>query len=445
MSALIQSSAARIVLVLAALSVLALPASRAEEAPPTDPVADVAAADLDVSAVPDVIEQLGSGARRDRELAERRLLDAGPRILPALPNAEQVDPAARDALNRVRTALERQAGIDAAQPSRVTLAGEHALSEIVAALAAQTRNPISVDPGVEDARVDVRWEGTPFWDCVSELQDRLRLDLAASAAEPELRLVSNADAAPRTVGVRWTAGPVRIESRDAASKPSLVDASRTLVQVRWTLRIEPRLRPLYLTLADADTSLDVDGLAVPPFTPGARRELPVDRWRGCDLDSSFNAPDSTSGPALFNAKGVVRAAALPLRMAFTGFSGRRISVDRRGGVTALLQNVRFDSAARRLSVHLAVTYGQGGPEFESHRIWIHQNAAWLEHLGTGAVVPASEIDLLRSAPAGGTLAYTFEALPGVPSDYRLLYEAPSLIVDVPFEFTGLPISVRDDR
>ncbi|MCA9056050.1 MAG: hypothetical protein KDA75_19590, partial [Planctomycetaceae bacterium] len=81
-------------------------------------------ADLSPEDVETLIRQLGGERVAERRAAEQKLLDAGPAVLPLLPDvANVVDPAARDALRRLLPELESQAAAAEIRPSRVTCSG----------------------------------------------------------------------------------------------------------------------------------------------------------------------------------------------------------------------------------------------------------------------------------------------------------------------------------
>jgi hypothetical protein len=205
---------------------------------------------------------------------------------------------------------------------------------------------------------------------------------------------------------------------------------------------EPRLRPLYAIVADADMRLAVKDMTAVPFSPDAKRELPIDRWAGCELDSSFDF-DSEKPPTALRFSGVakVKVASLPMPLVFDDLTGKSTQAHRRGGVSAVVRELRSDDATHALSLQLAVAYDRAGPEFESHRNWVFQNAARLERKTGGQALEAERADLIQIGRTGGMIEYEFTNLTGSAADYRFVYEAPLLVVDVPVTFEDFGVAL----
>jgi hypothetical protein len=290
-------------------------------------------------------------------------------------------------------------------------------------------------------QLSVHWSRLPFWDCVVDLEQRAGVQVAGDSTSGTLLLSRReAGTAPPSAAV---SGPCRIVMLSASTKPSFVEPTQEVVQVRWRLDVEPRLRPLYVMLRDARTVISAVGLDARPLSPEATRELPVDRWTGCEIDSQFSIPKGTRVEAVrFEGQAVLKAAALPLPFVFEKLSSRRTGVQRRGGVSVILRELTPDEAAKTVRATLTVAYDRTGPEFESHRTWIHQNSGWLERAEGAAPMRAARVDLVQITRAGATLTYEFENVEGSLDDLRLVYEAPALVVEIPIEWRGAEVRVR---
>lgn len=409
-----------------------------------DDVSSAASArvEIDPRDVSKLIEQLGSSARREREAAEQKLLSFGVELLPLLPSATPEDvPAIGAAVERIRNSLEHEAARKAAEPSLVSLQGKLELGSLAEELERQTGNPLTVDDA--NATISVEWKDRAWWDAIDDLarQDGIRLE----QRERALRLVRHDPDAPGAGSASVNSGPIRVEILGISRKLSQIQADQEIVQVRWRLRTEPRLRPLYLIVADKDTSVVVGRTELRPLSPDAKRELPMDRFAGSELDSTFVMPaGETLSEAMFSISATLKVAALPLPLEFNDLARRAPLVERRGGVTAVLRTIERDkSGTVRLS--LAVTYDRSGPEFESHRLWIHENAAWLKVASSGQTFLPARADLSSTNRTGGTLSFEFENVPAAIDQLQFVYEAPSLVIDVPMNIKAVPLQLPKAR
>jgi hypothetical protein len=389
--------------------------------------------------IDELVRQLGAESRREREAAEQGLLQMGTRILPLLPSpSTSMPPAITRAITRVQNTLELQAGKEATQPSTVTIRQSGNVREILALIEQQTENPVACDPQASSQRIVVAWERTPFWSAFTELEGLAKLQQTADSQAEQLLLIPLEQAPPPLPSA--TSGPCLIQVLSAGLKPSFVDPSRRILHVRWKVQAEPRLRPMYLIVADADLKAENAPLAPQPLSPEARRELPVDRWSGCEIDTAFDvAGGEARGTFQFSGRAILKIAALPLPITFEHLETGAMSVIRRGRVNAVLRDVHFDEPQRSLRLRVAIAYDRGGPEFESHRMWIYQNAAWLESTDGKRRRP-DRVDLVQIGQSGGTLEYGFDDIADLGSQ-RFVYEAPTLIVDVPVEFADLKVAI----
>ena len=128
-----------------------------------------------------LVRQLDDAQRSTREAAERGLIELGPPALDLLPvPGRDTSAEVKVRLERVRKALEAGVAEAAAQPSRVTLHGELALSAALADLQQQTGNRIvdfrqrfGQQPG--DPKLLLDFEKAPFWTAFDSLLDQAGL------------------------------------------------------------------------------------------------------------------------------------------------------------------------------------------------------------------------------------------------------------------------------
>ena len=382
------------------------------------------------------IERLSSDILAERTAAEQALIDIGPDLLDLLPPLDLVEnPAARDALARIRNRVEIEAAQQSITPTHVSLAGTYSVEQIAREIFDQTRNPISADALPEPLRqqqLDVAYEQTTFWETVNDLTEQLNLSWRIE--QDTLAFVPLEEPPTSRKPIATTvSGAFRIELHSLTPKKSTLRAQFSIIG-------EPRLRPLFLSVADADFHATQAKNELKLFNPNARTELPMTSRAPTSFAVIFTGIDPEHPATTISLKGRVKihAAALPREIRFRGLTtGERIS-RRRGGVTVTLTRGRFtetragDRAAR---IRLAVAYDTGGPAFESHRTWLYHNEVYLES-PDGRRFPVNDgFDTTAQADGGAALEYRFNNLPDIPIDnWELVYVAPTLLIDLPVTF-----------
>jgi hypothetical protein len=212
--------------------------------------------------------------------------------------------------------------------------------------------------------------------------------------------------------------------------------------LRAALRIvaEPRLRPLFVRIADADFAATAGDRSLALFSPQSVTELPLADRGPARFAVLFREPDGEPVTSLtIRGRATVHVAAAPTEIRFNDLSGNRSAYVRHGGVGVTLKRARIErepDGKRALTVQLAVTYDGGGPEFESHRTWIYHNDVRLERADGVRLLPDAGFEALRQADGGVEVQYRFSNVPDATlRDWRLVYVAPMLLADVPLEFT----------
>jgi len=401
------------------------------------PPAESSAEDPVRAAVAKWIQQLDAPALADRARAERELLDLGPKVLRWLPTKELLPGnAARVAVGRLRIKLEQRLARDSARPSRVTLSGEFTLPGVLTEITRQTGNALRfADDLPDEVRAPRNWmfANLTFWEAIDELCAQLDLTPSTSPESDALWLVARPDEEPPRLVNR--VGVLRVALTDVSHHPIAGDESRRLIRLRSDLLFEPRLRPLFVHFRAGDfTATDADGNAWPAWNPAARYELPMaGASRRTRMTWDFIAPaqvDSTEFS--FQGRMLVQLAAATEPIAFELPAAQEI-LRRRGGVSVRMFPTEFTNVEdqfRDATLKITVSYETGGPAFESHRTWVYHNAAWLAH--NERRYPFTDFEALQQGDGSVQLEYRFRKLPKEGS-LKFVYEAPTLLLDVPFE------------
>ncbi len=100
-----------------------------------------------------------------------------------------------------------------------------------------------------------------------------------------------------------------------------------------------------------------------------------------------------------------------------------------------------DSGKHDLDIQVAVLYDAKGPAFESHRTWIYHNQVFLESDDGKRIDFSGDLRTTVSREGAVLIEYPFPDLNNDPDNYRFVYVAPIMILDVPvtLNFGKMPV------
>ncbi|MGH3452510.1 MAG: hypothetical protein ACRDQW_17775 [Haloechinothrix sp.] len=417
-----------------------------------DRLAESQSADLKPT-VERLIRELDADRLAVRVQAERDLIALGPGVLAHLPAPDRTPNASvREAIRRIRVALERRKARDSVLPARVTLRSELPLEEAIERIVAQTGNRLDVSglpARLRETPFEVDYRSRSFWSALDDLARQAKFRYRYDASADVLRLLPRAETGAAGELAVDRSGPYRLSVVSAGLRPLFGDDAHRLLRVRLRFFAEPRLRPLFLKFAADDvTARAPAGRRLEPFTPKANRELPFgEGGREIELDANFKVPRSLAFETIaFRGTMAIQTAAGSERIEFARLDEEgEGTAQRRGGVTVTLQKARFvksDEGSRRARIRIAVSYDTGGPAFESHRTWIFHNKAFLETKAGRRIEPTGPFTTTLQADGAVAVEYTFADLKGTAGDFRFVYVAPTLLIEVPveFELEDVPVS-----
>lgn len=399
-----------------------------------------------------LLKQLDSQMLSDRVQAERSLLDLGPGTLTYLPPPElTTSVSVREAVKRIRVQLERRAARDSALASVVRLSGEFPVTELLKQITTQTHNRVELGAGLQERANEtlrVEYDNRPFWECLDDICRRFKLSATFDAQQNDLRLGTPAPKAPPELAVQRT-GPFRLVIHAADVRPIVGNETQRLLRITGKVSLEPRLRPLFLHFVTRDMSATAsDGLKLEPWNPSASYEHPVgDAGREVPVQFDFLIPRGEGGTTVsVRGRLSVQLAAGTERIVFDRTSQAAGTARRRGGVTVRLRDVMFDTPQGdqlQAQIKVTVSYDAGGPAFESHRTWMFHNAVYMENESHRRFAFTDYDTLLQSNGAVG-VDYRWDKLPGPATQYQFVYEAPTLILDLPLEIhlDAIPLRVE---
>jgi hypothetical protein len=401
-----------------------------------------------------LVLQLDAHTRREREQAREALLALGTAILPLLPDDRAVSSAAvRQTLGEIRGRLQRDSALESLRPSRVSLKGTFPLREVLAQIAAETGNDFDTT-ALDDASLSrplaVDFESRVFWSACDEVIAKADLDYGAvQKGRLQLMRAATANLPPRPIAVA-DQGAFRVAVMLATIRPFAISRTRFALRVVWSLRAEPRLRPLFASISGSDLQAGFRGpgaggappayTELPPISPRAKLELSLEEGQvPLELTSDFEFPSGEARPNVeFGGSFTVEMAAGPVRFVFDDLAAARPPLERIGSVAVRLRGVEIPAAEKPGTAHLVVSavYDQSGPAFESYRTWMYHNDVWLEAKTNGGrrIRPEPLVATQREADGGFAVEYNFADVSGGLGDYRLVYVAPTLITQTPVQF-----------
>jgi hypothetical protein len=397
-----------------------------------------------------LVAQLDAEKRSERAAALQSLLSLGPAILPLLPDDRTaVSPAARDAVAEIRARLERESALATLAASHVTLRGRFPLREILDRVTAQTGNRFdakAIGAALLGRPFQVDYESQSFWKATDDLCEKAGLSYAPVRKALRLILLPAAEPSGRQELAVAESGPFRMAILSAGLRPSLSDSPK-LLRIHWSLNAEPRLRPLFASIAALQLSAGIKSTVFKPLTPTAKWELSMDEGaESLRFDSDFEIPaTSRSQSVAFRGTFTVEMAAGPERFIFDDLASGRREVHKFGSVTVALQSAEFTPAGGKpgsAKVEISLIYDQGGPAFESYRTWMYHNEAYLETKNGRRLVPQPIISTRRQGDGSVAVEYNFADVQGTPRDFRFVYIAPTLITQSPveFQFQNIPVA-----
>jgi hypothetical protein len=396
-----------------------------------------------------LVRDLDAGQKAVRDDAERRLIELGAPALAVLPESRPGDSAeVALRLNRVRLALLRLKTAHALEASTVSLHVQNApLAEVLAEIEKQTGNKLidyrrQFGQQVDDVAVTLDLDRVPFWQAVDKLNAAAGLTTYAFGGEDGLALVARtANEGPADLDRNHVVycGAFRVKVRRLTTSRNL-DAAAGELQVELEAAWEPRLRPLFLTVAAKNLSLFDDAdRRLSPTNPDLVLEVPP-QGRASQVEVRFTtAAPRREAKSLRRFRGSfdVLLTAEMHTFRFKLLAEHQREQQRAAAVTVVLEPSRKINTLLELPIR--IRYENPVNALESHRAWFYKNPAYLES-EDGAKTSPGSTELARQSNEELSLNLMFVD-PGDLSTKTFVYQTPADIVSLPieFEFADLPL------
>jgi len=407
-----------------------------------------AASDPDVRLqVRTAIKQLASPSRVIRAKAEQVLTKLGPAILPLLPPPDLLESASvRVAIRHVRIRLEHDAAELSLRPSKVTLAGDLSIKQLVEEVENQTGNVISTSQLSStqlDKRNKVNLKDDTFWSAISELESR---DIFSGFDKETGLLTLQSGTSTNPASVTAIDRSFRIIATPFQPRGTF-DDSNALISTQVRILCEPRLRPLFLRYKTSDFQLSPAGdkRTLEPFNAGASIEVPLGNGgREATLALSFLLPKPHAEKATLSGTVNLLIAASERPISFRNLNRAKRVSRRRGGVTVTVNEVGIEGPALKshnARVRLQISYDLGAHAFESHQTWVFHNRVYLVDPNGKHHGPNGGFTTLHQGDGSVAIEYSFKDLPTDPASWDFVYVAPTLLtnVEIPITLRNIPI------
>jgi hypothetical protein len=418
-----------------------------------------------------LIGQLDAETRAERIKGRDALLSLGPEILPLLPEDRAIaSAAARQALHEIRRRLERDAALASLAPSTVTLKGTYSLPSILTQIAGQTGNEFdtrALGDRLLERRLAVDFHSRSFWSACDEVTSAVGLSYGAASGRRLELVLENRGSEGRPLAVA-DEGAFRIAVASATIRPPVASRTGFVLRIGWSLRVEPRLRPLFAAIVGQDLHVQTtDASQVPssdvttappqpaitafrPISPAAKLELSMNEGQDplrVDTDFEFPATRTWSPKIEFSGSLAVEMAAGPKRFVFDNLAAPNRGLQRAGAVAVRLMQVEIPANGKpgEGRIEISVVYDQHGPAFESYRTWMYHNEISLETKDGRRLRPRPLVATRLQDDGAIAVEYNFADVTGTSADYRLIYVAPTLITSSPvrFQLQNIPTKRAD--
>ncbi|MDG2380792.1 MAG: hypothetical protein P8N76_03890 [Pirellulaceae bacterium] len=389
-----------------------------------------------------LVQELDDSDRSIRERAETQLSERGPNVLGLLPRTDDNTPTeVKQRLDRIRNTLQRMSAEQKRQPSRLTFQGTFPFSEILKSIKQQTGNRVvdyrdrfgQAQDGVE---LELNIQDQPFWQALDQILDQAGMTIYSYVGQTRTIGIVAADPNDRKrqdAGVY--SGLFRIEAAEIIAQRNLLRTENQSLRLRLNLLWEPRAMPILIRHALADLKLQGDdGTKMSVISPDGTLELPVQSTvAGIDLVLPLKLPDrSIRKISKLTGEFTAMIPGREEQFLFENLDTARDVVQQKGGLTVTLERVRKNGSL--FEFRIRVKFDNPSGAFQSHLDWASNNQVYLiNDTGKRIENPNFERYLERSQEVG--FAYLFPLGDEDIANWKLVYQSPAAIIDVPIKYT----------
>ena len=382
-----------------------------------------------------LIRELDAKSLKDRDAAEKLLIEMGPVVLGFLPEVDaNTSGEMKVRLERIRQQMQASNIETFFEASTVTLSGKVKLTEAIKEISKQTGNKISLDGegAFNSVEIELDEKETPFWNVMEKVMSQAKLRVNNFATDDGLTLVAGGEEGGKGLnGV--TSGPFRIDV--ASIQSTLQFNSRLGGQLDLSLMAlwEPRLKPVFLRIPMSSVQATTNGgSTLASANPQAAPEVPLNGGgSSTQIDLQLQRPtrDMTkltklSGEIVF---------AVPSerhKYVFKKFGNGARQSEKFGEVEVTLEGARRNNKVYEIRVLAEFANNQGA--LESYRGWGLSNEAYVLD-PKGRRLENAGWQTYAMTPTAVGIAYLFQ-INGNVDEFQLVYESPASITSQSVKF-----------
>lgn len=393
--------------------------------------------------------ELDAPEKARRDAAERALLGMGSTVLELLPSiTDATPPEMARRLQSVRAELERAAVRESFRAAPVTIrAQDTPLGDILREIGRQTGNPLlgpqagSAGTDLEQLRVSVDFDSTPFWSALDQALDQAGVDLEGNGPGETPRLSPRRDGDRRRAEGTCYSGPFRLEATQVTASKQFRNPALHVVGLDVRLQWEPRVRVISLRLLPGSfQASDDQGRPVLLTESGSNPEVFVARGDSTSIHFDLRPGERTSRRIAALRAGLVAVVGGPEATFRLQAPDRGHTTDQRiAWATVALRSLGREGPDT--VAQFTITYDQPHTAFESHRSWYFDNRAWLETRDGRRIEPSGKpVVTERQSENAVSLAVRFPSRDD-QRDFTFCYLAPTAIdeLTVECEFKNLEL------
>jgi hypothetical protein len=376
-----------------------------------------------------LLKELDGKSLKDRDAAEKSLIELGSAIVGFLPEVDaNTSGEMKVRLQRIRQQLQTVEIVTYFESSKLTLAGKMSLTEAIESITKQTGNKIVLEgeDAFESLEVELNETDSSFWSVMDKVMAQTKLRLNSFAASDGVSLVAAGQEATGEKPNSYSTGPFRIEV--ASIQSSLPFNSRLGGQLDLSLTVswEPRLKPVFMDIPMASLQATSDDeKALTSSSPESAPQVPLNTG-GCStqIDLQLQRPQRAATKlSKLSGEFVFAVPSEKHKYIFKKFGNGARQSEKFGETTVTLEGARRNGKV--FEMRMLIEFGNDQGALDSFRGWILSNEAYLldpkerrlENVGLQTYAVNSN---------GVGIAYLFQ-INGNPDEFQMVYESPSSI------------------
>ncbi len=404
---------------------------------------DASTTDVDAGLARQLLRRLQADQVADRDAAEKQLVELGQGVLEYLPRiTDRTSGELKIRLQRIRQAFQSRDVDQFFEATKITLSGKMTVPEAVKSISEQSGNQISLQgaDAMSGVEIELDVDAQDFWSVMEKLMSQAELRIVAFGTTGTDLVLSPGGRPAKDRTACFHSGPFRVEPMFLQSTRNINSEVPGQLQVSLQVTWEPRLEPVFMQIPMSSVEAFVsEGTVLQATSPQGAPEIPLN-YGGCttQIDLQVQRPDRSEKDieklvGEFN----IAVPGERHRFEFEDFAKGSRQSEEYGDLTVILEGSRRNK--RTYEIRLLVRFGNAQGALDSYRGWVMSNKAYIRDPAGRRLDDVGFNTYAMSNNAVG-IAYQF-SIPGDPSKYTLVYEAPATITKqtVRYELSDIPL------